>query len=192
MINIAIFGPPGSGKSTQAKLLIKEWNLCYIATGSLLRKEIEEGSDLGLQIKEKIGNGGFAPDEMMIRIIEKIIRNNSQEAGFLFDGFPRTLAQAVSLEKLFDDLGISFSCLLDLQVSTEECTKRLTARAETSGRTDDNAEVIQFRMKEFAEKTMPVAGFFEKRDLRIVVDAMGPVEEVQGNISSIIAGYMTK
>jgi adenylate kinase len=192
MLNIALFGPPGAGKGTQSELLMKKHNLVYIATGDILRQEIAEGSELGLQAKEIIEAGGLASDEIIAQIIEKKILANRDAAGFLFDGFPRTFVQAYILEGMLLKVHSSLTCLLSLAIPPEETMKRLLLRGETSGRADDNEAVIRNRLKEYEEKTAPVAQFYRDQDIHFPIDGVGTIEEINQRIEAVIAKELRK
>ncbi len=186
MLNIALFGAPGAGKGTQSELLMKKHNLVYIATGDILRQEISNGTELGLAAKSIIETGGLVSDEIIVQIIEKKIITNPDAAGFLFDGFPRTFVQAYILEGLLLKMHTSLTCLLSLEVPTEESFKRLLKRAETSGRSDDNEAVIKNRLKEYQEKTAPVARFYQDQGLYFPVRGVGSIEQINLKLEEII------
>lgn len=186
MLNIALFGPPGAGKGTQSELLMQRFNLTYISTGDLLRKELAAGSELGEQAREIIASGGLVSDEIIVQIIEKTIAENSQADGFLFDGFPRTTIQAYILDGLMIKLNTSLTCLIDLEVPEEVSVERLVARGKTSGRSDDNEEVIRNRLKEYRDKTLPVLQFYKDKGVRHGVDATKTVEEVHRQVLDIV------
>ena len=186
MLNIALFGPPGAGKGTQSDRLIKEYNLFYISTGDLLRKELREGTALGEQAREIIASGGLVPDEIIVQIIEKTIAENTQASGFLFDGFPRTTIQAYILEGLMIKLNTSLPCLIDLPVPEQVSIERLVKRGKSSGRSDDNETVIRNRLKEYSEKTLQVLQFYKDKGVRYRINADRPIDEVHGEVLEII------
>jgi len=192
MLNIALFGAPGAGKGTQSELLMKKHNLVYIATGDILRQEIADGSELGLAAQSIIEAGGLVSDEIIVQIIEKKIITNPDAAGFLFDGFPRTFVQAYILEGLLLKMHTSLTCLLSLEVTPEESLKRLLNRAKTSGRSDDNEAVIKNRLKEYEEKTAPVAQFYKEQGLYFPVEGAGSIEEINRKLEEIIEQELRK
>jgi len=186
MLNIALFGPPGAGKGTQSERLIQKYNLFYISTGDLLRKELAEGTPLGEQAREIIASGGLVSDEIIVQIIEKTIAENTQASGFLFDGFPRTTIQAYILEGLMIKLNTSLTCLIDLEVPEEVSVERLVQRGKSSGRSDDNETVIRNRLREYAEKTLPVLQFYKDKGVRYKIDATRSIEEVHRDVLDIV------
>ncbi len=192
MLNIALFGPPGAGKGTQSDYLIKRYNLFYISTGDLLRKEMAGRSKLGLEAQSIIATGSLVPDEIIVQIIEKTIVANTSCNGFLFDGFPRTYIQAYILEGLMLKLHTSLNCLISLDVPEEESVKRLLNRGLTSGRSDDNETVIRNRLREYNQKTLPVLQFYRDRGICKDVDGTKSIEEVRAQITQIIGVELSK
>ena len=192
MLNIALFGPPGAGKGTQSEFLTKTYNLFYISTGDLLRKEMAGKTRLGLEAQSIIAAGDLVPDEIIVQIIENTITGNSGSSGFLFDGFPRTYIQAYILEGLMLKLHTSLNCLISLNVSEEESVRRLLNRGITSGRSDDNEAVIRNRLREYDEKTRPVLQFYRDRGICVDVDGSASVEDVRARITEIIRDELSK
>ena len=186
MLNIALFGPPGAGKGTQSQLLIEKYNLAYISTGDILRQEISEGSDLGMQAKSIIDQGGLVSDELIVQLIEKRILMSTNVNGILFDGFPRTLVQAYILDGLLLKLHTELSCMLSLVVPREELIKRVLERGKISGRSDDTEEIIKIRLEEYANKTAPVATYYEERNLYFPIDGVGLIPEVFERVSESV------
>jgi len=178
MLNIALFGPPGAGKGTQSKLLLEKYRLSYIATGDILRQEIADGTELGKKAKSVIEKGGLASDEIIVQIIEHKIRTNTDSAGFLFDGFPRTVVQAYILEGLLRKMGTQLSCMLSLEVPRDELLKRLIHRGEIADRPDDSPEVIERRLLEYENKTKPVAGFYQDQGKFYPIKGVGSIDQI--------------
>ena len=192
MLNVALFGPPGAGKGTQSKKLLEKYNLTYISTGDMLRSEIAEGSPLGLKAKSIIAKGGLVDDELIVRIIEKKIRTNPDSKGILFDGFPRTTVQAYILEGLLLKLNSSLDCMVSLGVPDKELIDRLLLRAKTSGRSDDTFEVIKVRLKEYEDKTKPVADFYDKRGKYCKINGVGEIDTIFHDIEKVIESNRKK
>ena len=192
MINIALFGPPGAGKGTQSSFLIEKYDLFYISTGDLLRKELAEETKLGLEAKNIIAAGKLVSDEIIVQILEKTIKENSQANGFLFDGFPRTIIQAYILEGLMIKLNTSLNCLISIEVPEDESVSRLLNRGLTSGRLDDNELVIRNRLKEYEDKTLPVLNFYKEKGNYISIDGNKSIPEVTTQIEEIINKELSK
>ncbi len=186
MLNIALFGPPGAGKGTQSKKLLEKYNLTYISTGDMLRSEIAEGSDLGMKAKSIIERGGLVDDELVIQLIEKKIKTNPDSKGILFDGFPRTTVQAYILEGLLLKLNTSLNCMVSLEAPEDELINRLLLRAKVSGRSDDNLEVIKNRLKEYENKTKPVADFYAKKNKYYPLNGVGEIDEIFEKIVEVV------
>ena len=185
MLNIILFGANGSGKGTQSKELVKKYELAYISTGDILRKEMAEETALGLKAKDVINRGELLSDDLIIEIIEKAVEQ-AGEKGILFDGFPTTVAQSESLEKLVEHHSRHLSLVLSLEVPREELVERMLKRAKIEGRADDTEEVIQNRFREYEAKTKPVADFYEKQGVLHSVVGTGAVEEVFQRLTSEI------
>ena len=192
MLNIALFGPPGAGKGTQSEFLIKKYNLFYISTGDLLRKEMAGKTRLGLEAQSIIAAGGLVSDEIIVQIIEKTITDNSSSNGFLFDGFPRTYIQAYILEGLMLKLHTALNCLISLSVPEEESVRRLLKRGATSGRSDDNEAVIRNRLREYNQKTLPVLQFYRDKGITVEVDGTAGIDEVHQQLTEIIRQELSK
>ena len=179
MLNLILFGPPGSGKGTQSEKLITKYGLKHLSTGDLLRSEISQKTPLGLEAKNLMDKGHLVPDEVVIGMISSALETNPDASGFLFDGFPRTSAQAEALDKLLTLKGTSINTMLSMEVSEEELVSRLLKRGETSGRADDNNEgVIRARIAEYHNKTAVVADYYKKFDKVVSVKGEGSVQQI--------------
>ncbi|MCU0752714.1 MAG: adenylate kinase [Akkermansiaceae bacterium] len=192
MLNIALFGPPGAGKGTQSAYLVERFNLIYISTGEMLRREMGAGTQLGEQARGIIAAGGLVSDEIIVQIIEKTITENPDASGFLFDGFPRTFVQAYILDGLMIKLNTSLNCLINLHIPEDISVSRLLRRGETSGRLDDNETVIRNRLREYHEKTVPVLQFYRDKGQHHDIDGTRPVEEVRDDIIRILEKELEK
>ena len=179
MFNLILFGPPGSGKGTQSEKLIERYGLLHLSTGNLLREEIALKTRLGLEAKAFMDAGQLVPDAVVIGMIRSALESNPGANGFLFDGFPRTVAQAEALDQLLAGYNTEIAAVLALHVSREELMKRLMNRGKTSGRSDDtNEEVIRSRIIEYENKTAAVARYYEKFGKVVNVEGEGTIEEI--------------
>jgi adenylate kinase len=189
MFNIILFGPPGSGKGTQSEMLIAKYGLVHLSTGDILRREIAAGTALGLEAKSIMDKGELVPDEVVIGMISSALDANSNAKGFLFDGFPRTNAQAAALDKLLHLKGTEIGVVLALEVSEQELAKRLLNRGLTSGRSDDNNEVvITARIAEYHKKTSIVANYYKQFNKVKNIQGEGTVQEIFFLLSEEIKG----
>jgi len=179
MFNLILFGPPGSGKGTQSERLISKYGLKHLSTGDLLRSEIANATPLGMAVKNMMAKGELVPDEIVIEMINSALDNNPKANGFLFDGFPRTNAQAEALDKLLAQKNTEIAVVLALQVSEQELVNRLLKRGLTSDRIDDrNEEVIRARIEEYEKKTAAVAEHYKKYDKVEYVKGEGTIDEI--------------
>jgi len=179
MVNFLIFGPPGSGKGTQSVRLAEKFNLLHLSTGDMLRAEITAGTALGKKMSLIMSKGELVPDEVVIEMIAHKIDHSKGSAGFLFDGFPRTVAQTISLEKMLNERGMKIDQMLVLNVDHDELVKRLIARAELSGRPDDkDPAVIKNRIDVYKEKTEPIINYCNEKGLYQPVKGMGTIDDI--------------
>lgn len=191
MFNLILFGPPGSGKGTQSEKLIAQYGLKHLSTGDLLRSEIAASTPLGMEAKNFMDKGQLVPDEVVIGMISSALDANPEAKGFLFDGFPRTSAQAEALDKLLELKKTSIAVMLALEVGEEELVKRLLKRGETSGRSDDtNESVIRARITEYHAKTTPVADYYRRFDKVVMVKGEGSVDDIFDALCKEIDGKM--
>ena len=185
MLNIVLFGPPGAGKGTQSEKLIDIFKLVHLSTGDILRSEIANGTALGLEAKKLMDQGLLVPDAVVIGMIRSKLEQNKTANGFIFDGFPRTEAQAKALDDLLTDLKTSISVMLALKVDDEELIKRILHRGENSGRSDDNDPVIiRKRIEEYNAKTAPLANYYTAQNKFVPVYGLGTVEEIFHKLSA--------
>lgn len=187
MFNLILFGPPGSGKGTQSDKIVEKYGLVHLSTGNLLRHEIATKTPLGLEAKSFIDKGQLVPDEVVIGMIDTCLHQNIDAKGFLFDGFPRTVAQAIALDKLLSLRKTSISKVIALEVSEEELVSRLLKRGETSGRSDDtNEDVIRNRFQVYKSETEPVAEHYKKLDKFESIKGEGSIDDIFQAISQCI------
>jgi adenylate kinase len=187
MLNIVLFGPPGAGKGTQSQKLIAQYNLVHLSTGDLLRAQIAEGTELGLKAKKLMDEGDLVPDEVVIGMIGNALSKNQQAAGFIFDGFPRTVAQAESLDQLLAQHNTKVACMIALEVGEEELVKRLLERGKTSGRPDDQDETkIRRRVTVYNTETAQVAGYYAGQQKFHALNGIGEIEAIYTQICALI------
>lgn len=187
MFNLILFGPPGSGKGTQSEKLIQKYGFKHLSTGDILRAEIANKTPLGMEAKALMDKGQLVPDEVVIGMISTALDANPGVPGFLFDGFPRTVAQAEALDKLLRLKQTEIGVVLALQVPDEELISRMMNRAKTSGRSDDADESVQRkRLEVYLRDTLPVAGHYAEQDKVVNVEGVGTIEEIFGRLTSEI------
>lgn len=187
MFNLILFGPPGSGKGTQSEKIVEQFGLIHLSTGNLLRQEISEKTPLGLEAKNFMDKGQLVPDEVVIGMIDTCLVKHPNAKGFLFDGFPRTIAQAEALDKLLALKKTSISKVLALEVSEDELVRRLLERGKTSGRSDDTDEtVIRKRFSVYKNETEPVADYYAAQNKFESIAGEGSVDDIFQKLSSSI------
>jgi len=179
MLNIVLFGPPGAGKGTQAEKIIDRYKLVHLSTGDILRSELAAETKLGLEAKKYMDKGALVPDEVVIGMIGAKIDKNAGAGGFIFDGFPRTTAQAVALDGLLKDKGTGITAMLMLTVERDELIKRLLNRGRDSGRADDgDISIIENRINVYNNETAPVIGYYEDQEKYRPVQGMGTIDDI--------------
>jgi adenylate kinase len=179
MVNFLIFGPPGSGKGTQSVKLAEKFNLMHLSTGDMLRAEIAAGTELGKKMSSIMSKGELVPDEVVIELIASKIDSTKNRAGFLFDGFPRTVAQTIALEKMLNERGMKIDSMLVLDVDHDELVNRLILRADQSGRPDDrDPAVIENRIDVYRAKTEPIIDYCRQKGIYQPVNGVGSIEEI--------------
>lgn len=187
MINIVLFGKPGAGKGTQAEFLKQKYNLVHLSTGDIFRFNIKNDTELGQLAKTYMDKGALVPDAVTIKMLEDIVNKNLDAAGFLFDGFPRTLAQAKELDGFLNQKDWNITATIALEASDEILVNRILERGKTSGRTDDqDEEKIRHRYQEYNEKTAPLIDYYNEQNKFYAVDGIGSIAEITERLSIVI------
>ena len=187
MNNIVLFGPPGAGKGTQSEKLIEKYQLTHMSTGDLFRKHMGEGTELGIKARGYMDKGHLVPDELVINMVDVKISSTPNSEGFIFDGFPRTVPQAIAFDKLLNEKGTPIKVMLMLDVPEQELIDRLLERGETSGRTDDQDEgKIRTRIDVYEGETLPVADYYEKQSKLNKIDGVGGIDEIFGRLCEVM------
>ena len=187
MINLILFGPPGSGKGTQAAKLVEKYKLLHISTGDLFRYEIGNNTPLGLEAQSYMDKGELVPDSVVIGMLRNKVNANPDVSGYIFDGFPRTIPQSEALDALLQEKEDEVSKLIMLDVPDEELVKRLLERGKTSGRSDDtDEEIIRNRIAVYKNETTPVYDFYAESDKSIKIEGVGAIEEIFDRLTNEI------
>ena len=191
MLNLVIFGPPGSGKGTQAKKLLDKYNLIHISTGDLFRYEMGNNTPLGEKAKSYMAKGELVPDEVTIGMLENKVNMHPEANGFIFDGFPRNIIQSEALDKFLTSKGTQVSGCVALDVDDEEIIKRILERGKTSGRTDDNDEsIIRNRIDVYNQETAPVLEYYRAQNKAHLVHGIGSIDEIFNRLCETIDGHL--
>lgn len=189
MLNLVLFGPPGAGKGTQSQKLIEKYQLVHVSTGDIFRAHIKDQTDLGKQVSQIIADGNLVPDSITIAMLEEEIQKNPEAKGFIFDGFPRTVAQAEALDQFLASIDTSISGVIALDVTEEELTERIAKRQQISGRADDAADKLQKRIEEYFSKTIHVLPYYEAQGKLSKVNGIGEIDAIFAELTSVIDGY---
>lgn len=189
MLNLVLFGPPGAGKGTQSQKLINHYELVHISTGDLFRAHISNQTDLGQQVSKLIADGELVPDSITIAMLEEEIDRNPQAKGFIFDGFPRTVAQAEALDRFLESKGTAIAGVIALDVTEAELTSRIAKRKAISNRADDDSEKLKKRIEEYFSKTIHVLPYYEQQGKLTKVNGIGEIDVIFGEIKRIVDGF---
>lgn len=188
MKNIVIFGAPGSGKGTQSDKLIEKYRLFHISTGDVLRDNIKRGTELGAIAKDYIDKGQLIPDDLMVSILADVLDANREQArvGVIFDGFPRTIAQAQALDAMLAERGTGVTAVVGLEVPEEELVQRILLRGKLSGRADDNLETVKNRLDVYHNQTAPLRDYYQKQGLYRAIEGLGAIDDIFGRICAVV------
>lgn len=193
MLNVVLFGAPGSGKGTQSEKLIDEFGLYHISTGEVLRDHIRRGTDLGKIADSYISKGQLIPDDLMIRILDDVLdKEAADKKGVVFDGFPRTIPQAEALKELLLKRGTDLHAVIGLEVPEEELVERMLNRGKQTGRADDNLETIKNRLQVYHNQTHPLKEYYSNEGKYLPINGSGSVDEIYQNISTGIKNQNSK
>jgi adenylate kinase len=191
MLNVVLFGPPGAGKGTQSEVLLQRYGLVHLSTGDIFRYNIKNATELGLQAKAFMDKGELVPDSLTISMLESEVVKHQEPKGFIFDGFPRTSAQAEALDRFLNSRGTTITCMLALEVDEEELIKRLLNRASTSGRADDADEsIVRNRIAVYNRETAPVAGYYQACGKYRGVQGVGTVNEITTRLCAELDAFV--
>ena len=188
MTRLLIVGPPGAGKGTQAKRIASEYGIPDVSTGDIFRQNIKDRTELGQQVQALVDAGNYVPDELTNRLVTARLQEEDAQAGFLLDGYPRTLAQVAYLEELLQGWGQELDAVIQLVADQDEVVARLTRRAAEQGRADDGEEEIRHRQEVYVRETSPLIDVYRERGLLLEVDGLGEVDEVAERIRAALAG----
>lgn len=189
MLNLVLFGPPGAGKGTQSQKLIDKHHLVHVSTGDIFREHISKQTDLGQQVSQLIANGELVPDAITIAMLEEEIKKHPHAQGFIFDGFPRTVAQAKALDDFLAGIGEQVTGVIALEVTESELTERIAKRKLISNRSDDDSEKLKKRIQEYFGKTIHVLPYYEAQGKVERVNGIGDIEEISQQLNEIVSGY---
>lgn len=189
MLNLIIFGPPGAGKGTQSEGLIKKYNLKHISTGDLFRWHTKNDTELGKRVKEIMNSGNLVSDDITIAMLKEEVEKNPDVNGFLFDGFPRTVAQAEALDELMESLDTAIHGVIELEVSEEEVRSRIAKRKSIENRADDAEDKLNKRIAEYFDKTVHVLPFYKDQNRLKTVNGVGDIDEIFSEITKVTESF---
>ena len=189
MLNFVLFGPPGAGKGTQSQKLIDKYQLIHISTGDLFRAHIKDQTSLGQKVSQLIADGQLVPDEITIAMLEEEVDQNPDAKGIIFDGFPRTVPQAIALDEFLERKGTSISGVIALDVDQDELVKRIAQRQLETGRVDDQADKLQKRIEEYFNKTVHVLPYYEAQNKLVKVNGIGNIDDIFAELTTVVDQY---
>lgn len=192
MLNLVLFGPPGAGKGTQSEKLIDKYGLHHVSTGDIFRAHIKNETELGKKVSQIIAEGNLVPDSITIAMLEEEVRNHPDAKGFIFDGFPRTVAQAEALDRFLEEKNAPISVVIALDVDEEELKQRIAKRQQISGRADDAADKLTKRIEEYFTKTIHVLPYYEAQGKLNKVNGIGEIEEIFEKLTQVIDRYQSR
>ena len=186
-LDLLLLGAPGAGKGTQAKRIATAYDVPQIATGDMLRAAIASGTELGNRVKPILDSGELVPDELIVALIRERLSQGDTDAGFILDGFPRTIPQAEALDAMLDEIGRKLAAVLEFQLDEQEAIRRILGRASEEGRSDDTSEVAKRRLEVYRAQTEPLVAYYLAQGILVGIDASGPVGEVYRQIEDVVS-----
>lgn len=189
MLNLIIFGPPGCGKGTQSARLSCRFELVHLSTGDIFREKVRQGSDLGSLLSGYMNKGELVPDGIVLREIYMATTTDKEVSGYIFDGFPRTIMQAVALDRIMGERNSSLDIVFSMKVEKDELLARLLGRGEDSGRADDSSEIILKRINVYEQYTLPVKDYYVKQGKLVQISGMAPVKVVSDRMAAVVDFY---
>lgn len=192
MINLIIFGPPGSGKGTQSARIVEKYDLTHLSTGDLFREEMENQTPLGKEVSQYIDKGLLVPDEIVLKMLFRRASDDLETPGLIFDGFPRTTVQAIALDELLEEKGIPVNLVISVEVEEQELYKRIIGRGEDSGRSDDSEDIVRQRLDVYKQQTMPLLEYYSKQGKVAAINGMDNVDMVFAKITKAIDTYLER
>ncbi|MDR4988834.1 MAG: adenylate kinase [Bacteroidales bacterium] len=190
MLNLVIFGPPGSGKGTQSARIVEQYKLTHVSTGDMFRHEMEEQTPLGMEVRKFIDRGLLVPDDIVLKMLYQHFCDHADVPGFIFDGFPRTIVQAKALDDLLEERHMPIGVVVSVEVKEEELYKRISGRGEDSGRSDDSEKIVRKRLAVYKDQTMPLLDYYDKQGKIAAINGMAPVDEVFAKIRKAVDTYV--
>ena len=190
MLNLVIFGPPGSGKGTQSARIVKKYDLIHLSTGDMLREEMSNETPLGKEVSQYIDKGLLVPDEIVLKMLYQHIIEHLGAPGFIFDGFPRTIVQAEALDKKLVGRGVPINLVISVEVEEKELFRRILGRGEDSGRSDDSEDIVHQRLDVYKKQTMPLLDYYRNQGKIAAINGMCPVDEVFAKICRAVDTYV--
>ena len=192
MLNLVIFGPPGSGKGTQSARIEKKYRLIHLSTGDLFRDEMDNNTPLGNEVRQYIDKGMLVPDDIVLKVLYQYVADHADAPGFIFDGFPRTIVQAKALDDLLNEKGLPINLVISVEVEEKELYRRILGRGEDSGRSDDSEDIVRQRLEVYEQQTKPLLEYYNQQGKIVAINGMEHVDTVFSKITHAVDTYIEK